>query len=440
MPSTQAELSENVAFVLESHGKHLKKNNPPPALLELNRSGIRRFEQLKFPHHKHEMFTYASTQEVAAACFEFRASGKVEKDFVSGHTYKGCEKSRITLTDGEYRPGLSDISGMGASLKIMSLAEAASDPVFSSHMRATIENENDAFAAINGAFASAGCAIRVAKSAHFEAPLQILHVSTGSDSIPVTTSPKVLIHVEALGEIKIIVRYVGLSGNYFVNSVTDFLVDDGAGVVFTQVQADAPNAWHFSKNRIHLHRDSRFLAANASSGCKLARHHYEARLKEPGAELRLNGVSVLAGEEQVHQYLRVYHEAPHCTSRMHFKNIVDGKSRSSIDGTVIVKKDAQLTDSNQLINNLILSDDAHANSKPNLMIFADDVKCTHGNTVGQVDEEQMFYLKTRGLSQEAAQTLLTRSFAEAIIETIEFPMVREDVEKTLLRKLEANHA
>jgi Fe-S cluster assembly protein SufD len=153
----------------------------------------------------------------------------------------------------------------------------------------------------------------------------------------------------------------------------------------------------------------------------------------------LNGVSVLDGKDQVHNFIRIHHEAPQCVSHQHFKNVVNGQARSSFDGTVIVNQGAQLTNSNQLINNLMLSDDCHADNKPNLMIFADDVKCTHGATIGQIDKEQWFYLQTRGLSAKVAKELLTRSFAKSIIQTIEFPVVVEDLNSTLLKKLEVRN-
>ena len=171
----------------------------------------------------------------------------------------------------------------------------------------------------------------------------------------------------------------------------------------------------------------------------MTRHHYDVRLKEEGSELRLNGVSVLDGKEQVHNFIRIHHEAPQCVSHQYFKNVINDHARSSFDGTVIVNEGAQLTNSDQLINNLMLSNDSHADNKPNLMIFADDVKCTHGATIGQIDEEQWFYLQTRGLSAKVAKELLTRSFAKSIIETIEFPEVVKDLNCTLLKKLEVRN-
>jgi Fe-S cluster assembly protein SufD len=266
--------------------------------------------------------------------------------------------------------------------------------------------------------------------------LQILYVSTGSEAQAVVNHPRLFLRVGKLSELKLIVRTVGVQGNYLVNAVQDILLDEGAGVTFSQIQEDRQDAWHFSKTRIAQKANSRFFGANASYGSRLTRHHYDARLQAAGAELTLHGVSVLNDEEQVHNFIRIHHEAPHTTSSQLFKNIVDGKSRSSLDGTVIVCEGAQLVSSDQLINNLMLSDDAHADNKPNLMIFADDVKCTHGATVGQIDEEQLFYLKTRGLSENIAKELLTRSFAESVIQTIEFPQVVADLQKNLLKKLQ----
>ncbi|OGW14398.1 MAG: Fe-S cluster assembly protein SufD, partial [Nitrospinae bacterium RIFCSPLOWO2_12_FULL_47_7] len=300
--------------------------------------------------------------------------------------------------------------------------------------------ENDVFASINSAFLHQGVFLEVEHATQMEAPLQILCVSSGSAGASVMTVPRILVKVGQNAEIKLVVKYVGVTGNYFVNAVQDFILEKNSKVVFTQVQSDAPSAWHFSKNRIQMPGNSRFISTNTSSGNKLARHHYEAHLKGSGAELMLNGLSILRGEEQVHNFIRVHHEAPQCVSNQHFKNIVNDRSRFSFDGTVIVNRGAQLTNSNQLINNLMLSDDAHAESKPNLMIFADDVKCTHGSTVGRLNEEQLFYLNTRCLSQDAAKTLLTRSFAESVLDAIQFPAVVQDLRETILKKLEAKHA
>jgi len=297
---------------------------------------------------------------------------------------------------------LSDATALGTSVKIRSLIEAVKDEAFKNILQKSIEQENDVFASINSAFMKQGIAIRVGRGKQIEVPLQILNVSSGGDSGPVMTVPRAYIHLEPSSELKLIVKYVGDGSNYFVNSVQDMVVEDNATLTHIQIEADSKDAWNFSKNRIFLKRDSKYLGYQTVSGTRLVRNHNEVWLNEPGAEMELNGVSVLEEDEQSHQFVRVHHEVENCTSHQYFKNIINDRARASFDGTVVVNKGAQLTNSDQLINNLMLSDEGHADCKPNLMIFADDVKCAHGATVGQLDDDQLFYLKTRGLSEPIA--------------------------------------
>ena len=431
MSDTLVESSAESAF-LDLHKKHSQQG----ALAELQQTALNRFESLGFPHSKHEMFTFVNTKGLVETSFNLPDdSGRVSEDFIAGNIYPGCEHQCLVFVDGVFNGGLSRIDGVSASL--MPLSEAMSDQQLKDYLSETAENENDAFASLSTAFCSEGLVFKIDDNTQISGTVQVLFVSTDRDAGPVMHAPRLIWQLGKLSEVKVIEKFVGTEGGYFINSVQDWLLAEGAGVSLTQIQADPFDSWHFSKTRIHLDRNSRFYSSNASSGTQLARHHYEVRLKEEGSELRLNGVSVLDGKEQVHNYLRIYHEAPQCISHQHFKNIVNGHARSSFDGTVIVNPGAQSTSSDQLINNLMLSDDCHANNKPNLMIFADDVKCTHGATTGQIDEDQWFYLQTRGLSAKAAKALLTRSFAQSIIQTIEFPEVVAELNDTLLKKLEA---
>ncbi len=425
------------AEILESHKKFIENKETSCKFSSLNEIGISQFEKLGFPGSKHEMFTFVNTKEITSS-FSTPSNTEIDKDQVSKFVYSECEKSFLVLVDGKYREDLSVLSGVEGDVKIVVGGDAMDDPEVREYVESSTNSENDVFASINSAFRHDGLLIDVAPKTIMNSPIQILIISGGGDEKTESSRPWVLTKVGALAEAKIIVRYAGLNGNYFVNSVQDYLVGDGAGLELAHIETDNKSARNFSKTRLVLNRDSRFNGSNASYGTELTRCHMEVRLKSPGAEFRFNSVSVLEKTEQVHHYARIYHEAPQCVSAMHFKNIVNDQSRSSVDGTVIVEKDAQLTNSDQLINSLALSDNAHANSKPNLIINADDVKCTHGNTVGQIDEEQLFYLKARGLSESISKTLLTKSFAASIVETIAFPSVRKDVGNTLLKKLEAN--
>ena len=433
MSDTLVESSAVSAF-LDLHKKLIEQVSP--ALTELQQVALNRFELLGFPHSKHEMYTYLNTKGLVETAFGLSdGSKKVSEDFVASHIYPDCESQCLVFVDGVLNRDLSRLEGVNTYL--VPLSEAVSDQELKKYLSETAENENDVFAALSTAFCGEGLVFKVGDNTQISGPVQVLFVSTGGS--PVMHVPRLVWQLGNLSEVKVIEKFVGVEGGYFINAVQDWLLAEGAGVSFTQVQADASDSWHFSKTRVHLHRNSRFHSTNASYGTQLARHHYDVRLKEEGSELRLNGVSVLDDKEQVHNFIRIHHEAPQCVSHQHFKNIINGQARSSFDGTVIVNQGAQLTNSNQLINNLMLSDDCHADNKPNLMIFADDVKCTHGATIGQIDEEQWFYLQTRGLSARVAKELLTRSFAKSIIETIEFPEVVKELNGTLLKKLEVRN-
>ena len=434
MSDTLVESSAESAF-LDLHKKLVEQGST--GLSELQQVALKRFEMLGFPHSKHEMYTYLNTKELVESAFGLSSgSEKVSEEFVASHIYPGCENQCLVFVDGALNHNLSRLKRISANL--IPLSEAvATDQDLKKYLSETAENENDVFASLSAAFCGEGLVFKAGDKEQISESVQVLFVSTGGNQVMYT--PRLVWQLGKLSELKVIAKFVGVEGGYFINGIQDWLLAEGAGVFFTQVQADSFDSWHFSKIRVQLKRNSRFHSSNASFGTKLTRHHYDVRLKEEGSELRLNGVSVLDGKEQVHNFIRIHHEAPQCVSHQYFKNVINDHARSSFDGTVIVNEGAQLTNSDQLINNLMLSNDSHADNKPNLMIFADDVKCTHGATIGQIDEEQWFYLQTRGLSARVAKELLTRSFAKSIIETIEFPEVVKDLNGTLLNKLEVRN-
>ncbi|CCQ89338.1 putative Iron-sulfur cluster assembly protein SufD [Nitrospina gracilis 3/211] len=437
MSTTLDVISESEQAVLDLHKEFLKDSDP--ALKPLNEAGIRRFEAVKFPHRKHEMYTFVNTHDLTETRFQLTGHAAADAKEVQAAVYPSCQDRVIVFVNGVYDEKLSNTSGLEAEVKITPLVQAIQDEAVQEYLLATVEEENDVFAALNSGFAKDGLVVSVAEKAVIEKPLQVLYVSTGTDNGTVASHPRLLVKLQPRAEFKLAVKFIGQGAGYFVNAVQDFLVDPDAGLTYWQVQRDDPAVWHMSKTRVHLHRNSRFVCTNGSSGSRLARHHYEVRLKDEGAELNMNGISVLENEEQAHNFVRVHHEAPHCTSNQFFRNVINNKARSSFDGTVIVDKGAQLTNSDQLINNLMLSDDGKADAKPNLMIFADDVKCTHGATVGQIDEDQLFYLKTRGLSEAVGKSILTKSFVTSIIDAVPFEDVVRDFNQYLLKKLEADN-
>ena len=316
--------------VLALHKKFLEADQSKASLRPINQAGIERFELLKFPHKKHEMYTFVNTNELAGTSFELAADSPVDTAWVQNQIYPACKNSVAVFVNGAYQETLSDLSGLGDAFKMQCLSEAVADDEIKSTLLDSLEDENDVFAAINSAFVRHGVWIDIPAKTTFESPVQLLYISTGSASAPVTSHPRLIVRLGETAELKVIVTYAGTRENYFVNAVNDFIIKNGASVTYTQVQKDDAESWHCSKTRVQLHRDSRFFGRNGSSGSRLTRHHYELRLKEEGAELHLSGASVLVNQEQVHNFIRIHHEAPHCNSDQLFKNVIDGKGRSSM--------------------------------------------------------------------------------------------------------------
>ncbi len=437
MSTTTEETAQAESAFLELHKGRQQSTQAPEAVKELNQAGIQRFELLKFPHSKHEMFTYVRTVDTVATPYALAGPEAVSKEFIESASYSACEQTRLVLVNGFLNEELSNTEGMNG-VKVSGLSEALGQAEVRDYLRSGAENENDVFASLNAAFFSEGIFIDVPADTALKSPVLLLCISTGGEK-PKASFPRLLVRAGRGSESNFIVKFVGQRENYLVDAAQDFILEENSCVGLTQIQADLGNSRHFCKTRVRQKKDSRFNLIGSLSGARLARDHFECRLQEPGAEMSMKGVTVLRDEEQAHRFIRIHHEAPHCVSEQNFKNVINDQGRSSIDGTVIVNQGAQLTRSDQLINNLMLSDGAHADGKPNLMIFADDVKCTHGNTVGQIDGDQLFYLQTRGLSREAARSLLTTSFAQSIIESIPHPEAVADLNDTLLKKLEAKN-
>jgi Fe-S cluster assembly protein SufD len=436
MTSTTTETTNRPELAIRDlFNKSQSNNKTSPALKKFNQAALEKLEALKFPDRKHEMYTFVGTRELVATEFALTAPGTIAKKQVDPLIYSNSKNSCLVFVDGNFCEELSDISSLGAGVRLTPLSEAIEQVEVSDYLLGTVKDENDVFSAMNGALVSDGLVLEITENTKVDVPLQILYISSDSKT-PVFHCPRILILARRSSALDVVVKFSGGATSCFVNAVQDILVEENAQITYSQFQNDS--AWHFSKLRATLKRDSRFIASNAMSGAHLARCHYEMWLTEPGAELQLNSLSVLHKEEQAHNYVQIHHQAEHCTSTQLFRNLVDDKSRSSIDGTVVVHPGAQLTSSEQLINNLMLSDECRADNKPNLKIYADDVKCTHGATVGQLNEDQVFYLKTRGLSEATARTLLTRSFAESMIQTAPSPQVAEDWRNVLLKKLGTN--
>jgi Fe-S cluster assembly protein SufD len=263
-------------------------------------------------------------------------------------------------------------------------------------------------------------------------PIEINHVVSGQAGSLPHAHPRTLIVVAPGAQCTIVETYKG-TGHYFTNAVTEIVAGDGAVIDHYKIERESPEAFHIATMQVSLGRSANFTTHNISLGGALVRNDIGATLSE-GAEATVNGLYLVNGTQHVDNHTVIDHAKPHGSSHELYKGILDGHSSAVFNGRIIVRKDAQKTDSKQTNKNLVLSDDAVIDTKPELQIFADDVRCTHGATIGQLDAESLFYLQSRGIGKAQARSLLTQAFAQDIIDRIKIPELRNQLEKVLSEK------
>ncbi len=296
---------------------------------------------------------------------------------------------------------------------------------------ARLASETNPFVALNAAFTDRPLVLRVAKGAVLDEPIEI-HFDIDNQGGPVAAHPRILILVGANAQCSIVERYSG-NGRYFTNAVTEIVAGEGAVVNHYRVQQESRDAYHVSTVWATLGRSANFASHSISLGGALVRNDAGATLSE-GTEATLNGLYIANGTQHIDNHTTIDHAKPHGTSHELYKGILDGKASAVFNGRILVRKDAQKTDSKQTNKNLVLSDEAVINTKPELQIFADDVRCTHGATIGQIDAESMFYLQSRGIGREDARSLLTYAFAQDIVNRIQVESLRDSLERILFEK------
>ena len=301
------------------------------------------------------------------------------------------------------------------------------------HLARRATCEEGAFVALNTAFLDDVVALRIERGAVIEEPLDILYGGPAAAASPIAVHPRTLILAGENSQCAIVEQYVSGAGSYLTNAVTELAVGDGAVVDHYKIQTEAAEAFHIGSMFARLGRSANFTTCSIALGGGLVRNDVTATLSE-GTEATLNGLYVAGGSQHVDNHTTIDHAKPHGASRELYKGILDGKAHAVFNGRILVRKDAQKTDSKQTNKNLVLSDDATIDTKPELQIFADDVRCTHGATIGQLDAESLFYLQSRGIGRSDARRLLTYAFAQDIVDRIKVPSLRDSLERILFEK------
>jgi Fe-S cluster assembly protein SufD len=387
---------------------------------ELRRASIERFAALGFPTTKDEDWKYTNLAPFLKKPYQPAApvDAAIVREQLTSAPFADLGCPRLVFVNGRYAPELSTTP---AGVTAGSLGEAP------------FEDDN-ALAALNTALFENGAFVRIEDGRVIEQPIHVLYVSSGGG----VSYPRSLIVAGRDSQANIVEGYLGFGNDaYFTNAVTDLVAGDGAVIVHTKLQTESTEALHYGLLRVRQGASSNITSHNIALGAALARNEINTVLDGEGAECILNGLYLTTGRQHVDNHTTLDHARPHTTSHELYKGILDGKSEGVFHGRIIVRPEAQKTDAIQRNKNLLLSRDAVINTKPQLEIYADDVRCTHGATVGQVDQDAVFYLRSRGIGLEEARSLLTYAFTSDLIEGIQIPAIRNRLAAALFERLAA---
>ena len=416
-----------------------REGREPAWLSRVRADAFARFEELGFPTARrgNERWKYTSVAPIARATFSHSIAGEpkaVDAGALNGRLPNGDGWVTLAFVDGRYSPSLSTASPVLEGARVSRLADSLTSDgeMVERHLGRYARFEDDAFTALNTAFVDDGAVLSVEREASVRKPIHLVYLSTG-DGPPVVSHPRNLVVAGRNSESTIVETYLSLSpGRDLTNTVTEIVLDEGARIDHYRLLIDAAGAFHVGTTRVHQSKDSSFNSSSISRGAALARHDLMVTLDAPGTYCSLNGLYVTSGKEHIDNFINIDHAKPNTTSRLYYKGILDGSSKAVFGGTVLVRKDAQKADAQQSDKNLLLSDDAEVDSKPSLLIYADDVKCGHGATAGHIDQDTLFYMMSRGLDRKTASALLVRGFASEIIEQVRLEPLREFLDGSFL--------
>jgi len=423
----------------ETHSKQ------PSWLYPLRKAGMAQFAELGLPTLQDEDWRFTNIAPLTKLpfhpLFEAPVVNGVETKALKDFVLANLSGNRLVFVNGHYAAKLSTIAGLPAGVKVTNLASALqSDAAFvEKHLGHCTPDKGNAFAALNQAFFLDGAFIHVPKGVSVTEPIQVIHICSTKEA-GATVQSRNLIVAEANSSVTIIESYVATADTaYFTNAVTELFAGDNAKVELVKFQDEAPTAFHLAAIHGEFGRASNVKVHSFALGSKLSRNTIRTKLAGEGLECILNGLYLTRHEQLADHHMVVEHVQPHCASHEYFNGILDDKSKGVFHGRIYVHPLAQKTDAKQTNKNLLLSDDATADTKPQLEIYADDVKCTHGATIGQMNDESIFYLRSRGIGTEMARRMLIHAFAGEIIERVSNAAAREELDKLVWERLEANH-
>ncbi len=404
-----------------------------PWIERLRAAALEQFAERGFPSTHEEEWKYTNVEPIARHRWQQpRTGAPVSSDQIEALDFgQAHESHRLVFVDGRYAPSLSRIGRLAQGVRLAGLGQLlAQDPASIEPILAASPAQSS-FAALNTAFCTDGAAIIVPSGAVVEAPIHVLYLTTDEG----VTHPRTIIVAGESSRATVIEHYSGPAAAYFTNAVTQVELAANASLEHYRLQREGAAAFHVATIASRQQRDSRYVAHSIALGGVLARAELDARLEAPGCECTLNGLYLGTDSQLLDHHARIEHAAVQGKSRVFYRGILDGSARGVFAGRVVVQKGAQKTDAHLANHNLLLSPSAEADTKPQLEIYADDVKCGHGTTVGQLDDNMLFYLRSRGISPDLASALLTYAFAHDVIGRMKLKAVRSHLEEALIARL-----
>lgn len=394
-----------------------------PGFGDLRRKAMARFTDRGFPTGQEEAWRFTDVTPVTEVAFR-PATGTANPNQFSGLAGGVLKALQITFVDGRFAPAFSTLNLPGG-VRVESLAEV----LRSSPDRLTpfVLVPDQPFAALNTAFFRDGASIRIEDGIAVDRPIHVLYLSSLHGD-PYVMHPRTVVTLGKEARATVVNSYLGPSGGtYLMNAVLSAHLAPGASLDLTKVQRESPQAFHFESLEVRAAAGASFTHHSISLGARLARNDFDVTLEGEGSECSLFGLYEVAGGQHVDHHTTIEHARPHSTSRELYKGVLDGRARAVFDGRIIVRPDAQKTNAMQTNKNLLLSKEALVHTKPQLEIFANDVKCKHGATIGQLDADVLFYLRSRGIGLAEARRLLIHAFASEIVDTVKVDAVRSQI-------------
>ncbi|MBI4291098.1 MAG: Fe-S cluster assembly protein SufD [Betaproteobacteria bacterium] len=407
-----------------------------PWIERMRRLALEQFAATGFPSPREEEWKYTNVEPLARRRFEVppRSLARITADQVAALAFglDGVEHL-LVFVDGYYMPLVSKLGALPGGTVIASLGDVLAREPWRVQPFLAGNAADTPFAALNTAFAAEGAFIHLPPGVAVDAPIHLLYLTATAEAV---THPLTLVIAEQGARAVVLEHHSGADGtSYFTNAATRVVVGANASVEHYKLQQEGDSAFHVAAIQVRQERDSRYWSHSLALGGALARTDINAALNGTGCECTLNGLYVAGGDQLLDHHTRIEHASPHGRSRELYRGILDGRARGVFAGRVIVHKGAQKTDAHLANHNLLLSPQAEVDTKPQLEIYADDVKCGHGTTVGQLDENVLFYLRSRGIPRDLAGALLTYAFVHDVIGRIELAPLRTRIENIVLQRL-----